>query len=92
MFSQPNLTVYFSGISADGVYQAKDFKEAMRQDGHRCTYLKQVHLDPSHWMNLAVTDVRDGKRGNSKDFFDNFIDRTNQFSDILNRGKGEICF
>jgi hypothetical protein len=52
------------------------------------TYVKQVNWDASHWMNLAVTDVKEGKIGTSKDFVTSFIERTNTFADVLNRGKG----
>ncbi len=51
-------------------------------------YLKQVNWDPSHWMNLAVTDVIEGKIGTSKEFLATFIDRKNSFADSLNKGKG----
>ena len=43
-------------------------------------------------MNLAVTDVRDGKIGSSKQYFSGFIKRTNKFSEHLNRGKGKRLF
>ena len=51
-------------------------------------YVKQVSWDASHWMNLAVTDVKDGKVATSKEFFQSFVERTNTFADVLNRGKG----
>ena len=53
-----------------------------------CMYVKQVSWDASHWMNLAVTDVKDGKIGTSKEFLQSFVERTNTFADVLNRGKG----
>jgi hypothetical protein len=46
-----------------------------------------VHWDPSHWLNLTVTDVRDGKIGTSKEYFSNLIERTNRLLEALNRGK-----
>lgn len=82
---------FYIGISADGVYQANGFKETISEDD-TSLFLKQVHWDPSHWLNLAVTDVRDGKIGSSKEYFSNFIERTNRFSEALNRGKGKCCF
>jgi hypothetical protein len=79
----------FSGISADGVYQANGSQSTIN-DNSENLFLKQVGWDASHWMNLAVTDVRDGKIGSSKEFFSKFIERTNRFSDVLNRGKGRF--
>lgn len=77
------------GISADGVYQAKGFGEVVAKDvSDDSMYVKQVSWDASHWMNLAVTDVKDGKIGTSKEFFQSFVERTNTFADVLNRGKG----
>jgi hypothetical protein len=55
----------FSGISADGVYQANGFQSTIN-DNSENLFLKQVGWDASHWMNLAVTDVRDGMIGSSK--------------------------
>ncbi len=77
----------FPGISADGVYQAKGFRQTINE-GNR-VFIKQVSWDASHWINLAVTDVRDGKIGSSEKFFSKFIERTNSFAEVLNRGKGE---
>ena len=77
------------GISADGVYQASGFRKTISQEENNL-FLKQVHWDPSHCINLAVTDVRDGKMGTSDKFFSNFIERTNRFSETLNRGKGKL--
>lgn len=78
---------YLIGVSADGVYQAHGFCDVLGE-GHARTFLRKVSWDPSHWMNLAVTDVRDGKLGSSKLFFSHFIERTNRFSEIFCRGKG----
>ena len=77
----------FSGISADGVYQAKGFRQTMNESNN--VFMKQVSWDASHWMDLAVTDVRDGKIGSSEKFLSKFIERTNRFAEVLNRGKGK---
>ena len=69
------IIAYFIGISADGVYQASGFQETISEED-RSAYLKKFHWDPSHWLNLAVTDVKDGKIGTSKEYFSNFIERT----------------
>lgn len=80
----------FPGISADGVYQAKGFRQTI-SEGNESVFMKQVSWDASHWINLAVTD-RDGKIGSSQTFFSKFIERTNRFAELLNRGKGESSF
>ena len=49
-----------------------------------------VSWDPTHYINLAVLDVRDGKKDFSKDvsqFFARFISRSNLFSTIFGRCK-----
>ena len=55
-------------------------------------YLRKVGWDAAHWIDLAVSDVKEGKVGASKEFFSNFISRTNSFADTLNRGKGYSLF
>lgn len=83
--------IIIPGTSADGVYQASGFGKVLRQDvADDSEFVKRVTWDPSHWINLAVTDVKEGKIGTSKEFFSEFIKRTNAFSDSLNRGKGEL--
>ena len=70
---------YFVGVSADGAYQAQKFKEMMSQGKPKdATLIGKVSWDPSHWFNLAVTDVKEGKTGTSKDFLSNFIEKTKQ--------------
>ena len=92
-FSIIYTSKYFEGVSADGVYQAQKFKEMMSQGKPKdATFIGKVAWDPSHWFDLAVTDVKEGKTGTSKDFLSNFIEKTNTFSGILNRGKGYNSF
>jgi hypothetical protein len=62
-----------------------------RSKPKKAAYIGNVVWDPSHWFDLAVTDVKDGKLGTSKDFLLNFIEKTNVFAGILNRGKGS-CY
>jgi hypothetical protein len=63
------------GVTADGQYQARDFYSTLltllplKDNGEFFC----VTWDPGHWMNLAVTDVRDGKIGSSTAFFKYFI-------------------
>lgn len=78
-----------TSIAADGVYQARGFRKTVNEDEDESSFIRQVGWNASHWMNLAVTDVRDGKIGSSKDFFSRFIKQTNKFADTLNRGKGK---
>ena len=59
-----NFTCKFLGISADGVYQARAFVKSVGQDEDEeieRSFIRQVVWDPSHWMNLAVTDIKDGR-------------------------------
>eukprot|EP00794_Sanderia_malayensis_P020912 gene20912-22966_t len=77
------------GASADGVYQARMFKEIVSTGKpEQAEFVGNVVWDPSHWLNLAVTDLKGGKRGLSKEFFANFVKRTNSFANALNRGIG----
>ena len=62
-----NIITYFIAISADGVYQASAFQETISEEDTGA-YLKKVYWDPSYWLNLAVTDVKDGKIGTSKKY------------------------
>ena len=83
------------GVSADGVYQANKFQEIMSQGKPKeAKFIGNVVWDPSHWFDLAVTDVKEGKTGTSKDFFSVFIEKTNSFANTLNRGKGHalLCY
>ena len=70
----------------------KDHKDDMddSRDTADTKYLKQVTWDASHWLNLAVTDLKEDKIGTSKVFFSNFVERTNVFADVLNRGEGKL--
>ena len=44
--------------------------------------------DAPHLLNLPSTDIKEGKCGNSKTFFNKFIKRGNEFNHLLSRGKG----
>ena len=45
--------------------------------------------DPSHLLNLAVCDLRDGKFGECEGvFFLRFVERCNTFATLFSRGKG----
>ena len=49
-----------------------------------------ISWDSAHFLNLAVTDVRDGKKGFPETVarhFSTFIERCNEFSHLFGRGK-----
>ena len=89
----PDLSRY-CGTTADGHYQAEDFlatihKETCREEIPQDLLFCQTTIwDASHLLNLASTDIKEGKCGNSKTFFNRFIKRANEFNHLLSRGKG----
>ena len=84
----------YCGTTADGQYQAEDFlttihKETGRENIPQESLFCQTTIwDASHLLNLASTDIKDGKCGNSETFFNKFIKRANEFNHLLSRGKG----
>ena len=92
-FSREDLTRY-CGTTADGQYQAQSFqakilKETGRENLPRSLQFCQATIwDATHLLNLASTDVRDEKTGNSGKFFKVFIERANEFNHLLSSGKG----
>lgn len=89
----PIFTIYFlgKGGTCDGQYiAAKDFAERLAERLETFDELgAAVTWDPSHFVNLAVTDVLSGKGGmESSAHLKRFITRANVFHDELNRGKG----
>ena len=83
---------YTRGLSRWSLHQASGFQDIVGGGNGNvtkdCKYLRKVGWDVAHWIDLAVSDVKEGKVGALKDFFSNFISRTNSFADTLNRGKG----
>ena len=78
------------GVAADGPYQASGFSKHLREKlGFEADdeLALPITWDSAHVLNLAVTDVRDGKT-NSGDFFRLFIKRSNIFNHTLTHGKG----
>lgn len=72
----------WQGTSCDGQYQAKELGE---------THHKEVNVkvdpefsvviwDPSHWLNLAILDLRDDKIGQSGNFLRNVVNRSKKLS------------
>ncbi len=72
--SQQDLSRY-CGTTADGQYQAEQFlstirKETWRQNLPEELLFSQTTIwDAAHLLNLAATDIKDGKVGTSSDFF-----------------------
>ena len=89
----PDLSRY-CGTTADGQYQAEDFlatihKETCREEIPQDLLFCQTTIwDASHLLNLASTDIKEGKCGNSQTFFNKFIKRANEFNHLLSKGKG----
>jgi hypothetical protein len=78
------------GVAADGPYQARGFKEYLRQAlglNDDDDIALPITWDTAHLLNLAVTDVRDGNT-KSGSFFRQFIKRCNVFNHVLANGKG----
>ena len=93
MLEEEDLS-YCQGIVADGQYQSAGFwAELTRQlpfEFDQLPTLKTffgVLWDPGHFSNLAFTDIRDGKRGDSKQFISRLIKRTNVFGTLFHSGK-----
>ena len=51
-------------------------------------FCQAVIWDATHLLNLAATDIKEGKFGESKEFFTKFIKRANEFNHMMGRGKG----
>lgn len=86
------------GFALDGQYvKSQAFKEAIRNklaadsdmDSEFCLPL---NWDAGHFINLAVVDVRDGRKNfkdsSSSRMLQNFIKRSNIFASELKMGKG----
>jgi hypothetical protein len=76
------------GVVADGQYQNEPFLRALRDQLGMSPDDKQrlpITWDPAHFLNLAVTDVRDGPEGL---MLRRFIKRTNRFASLFGRGRG----
>ena len=84
-----HLEAIWQGTCCDGQYQADGFKTTMYQE-------LGVPIDPtfsvvvwdqSHWINLAILDVKDGKVGSSSDFLSSLAKRSKNIHSIFQRGK-----
>ena len=83
----------FSGVTVDGQYVNKPFEDAIHAElgvkGSNSPFAVPVVWDASHYLNLAVVDVRDGRKGfdASTEHLQRFIQRCNTFSHLFARGK-----
>jgi hypothetical protein len=73
------------GIVADGQYQTEPFKTAVSEKLRAFDGSVPIVWDAAHFLNLAVTDVRDGPQGQP---LRRFIQRTNHFAHLFGRGRG----
>uniref|UniRef100_A0A1I8FTV9 SWIM-type domain-containing protein n=1 Tax=Macrostomum lignano TaxID=282301 RepID=A0A1I8FTV9_9PLAT len=75
------------GVIADGQYQTAPFKtaifEKLKEAG--ADYEIPINWDPAHFINLAVTNVRDSDDGEA---LQDFIDRANLFPHLFGHGRG----
>eukprot|EP00794_Sanderia_malayensis_P013290 gene13289-biopygen10600 len=77
------------GTCCDGQYQALNFKSILHaQLGIPMDEtFSEVVWDPSHWLNLSILDVRDGKRGSSESYLKRIINRAKNVHTMFQRGK-----
>jgi hypothetical protein len=79
------------GTSTDGPYQAYEFGFTIQEETGRhripeeLRFCQAVIWDATHLLNLAATDIKEGKFG---EFFTNFIKRANYFNHMMGTGKG----
>ena len=85
---------YCQGIVVDGQYQSAGLRDELKRllpfyfdvDRVLSTFFS-ILWDPGHFSDLAFTDVREGKIGNSKEFISRVIKRTNVFGVTFHSGK-----
>ena len=86
------MLCYFSGICVDGQYINKKFINAVHSllNVSQNKYAVPVMWDTAHLLNLAINDIRDGKKGFGKGslFLNRLIDRSNTFCHLMGHGKG----
>ena len=89
-----HISSLITGISCDSRYVNNTFIEHFKSEFGQLHSNSDFHLpvswDAAHYLNLAITDIRDGKKNYSqtvKAFFQRFISRSNLFSTIFGRGK-----
>eukprot|EP00794_Sanderia_malayensis_P008335 gene8335-biopygen6173 len=88
-FNKFDLASSWIGTCCDRQYQAAGFFETIHSELEQpsnSTY-SEVIWDQSHWMNLAILDVRDNKVGSSGEYLKRLINRAKNIHTMFNRGK-----
>ena len=84
-----NLKAVWQGTCCDRHYQADGFKTAVYQElGIPIDpEFSVVVWDQSHWINLAILDIKDGKIGSASDFLASLVKRSKKSHSTFQRGK-----
>eukprot|EP00112_Aurelia_sp_Birch-Aquarium-sp1_P015932 Seg357.2 transcript_id=Seg357.2/GoldUCD/mRNA.D3Y31 product="hypothetical protein" protein_id=Seg357.2/GoldUCD/D3Y31 len=84
-----DLKLQWQGTACDGQYQATEFgKTLFKELGVKADPMfSEVIWDPSHWLNLAILDIRDDKVGSSGSFLKAAINRSKNVHAMFQRGK-----
>ena len=83
------LRFSWQGTSCDGLYHATEFGATLHKELNvkADPEFSVVIWDPSHWLNLAILDIRDDKIGQSGNFLQNVVNRSKNIHAMFNRGK-----
>ena len=90
------LDFFLTGLIPDGQYVNEGFIRACKEQftsssmDHDSPFCLPVTWDAAHYLNLAIIDVREGKRDLPKccsEYLLRFIRRSNFFSLLIGRGK-----
>ena len=81
----------WTGTVCDGVYQASEFNSTLKsllipKELDQSIFFS-VLWDPAHFLDLAFSDVFEGKIGNSNAFVNRLVQRTCALHKIFQRGK-----
>ncbi|CAB4020646.1 Hypothetical predicted protein [Paramuricea clavata] len=84
-----DLKATWQGTCCDGQYQADGFKTTIYQElGVLIDPVFSVVVwDQSHWINLAILDIKDGKIGSSSGFLTSLVKRSKNIHSTFQRGK-----
>ena len=84
-----SLQQAWQGTCCDGQYQAQEFKQTLHKelDLPVDPIFSQIIWDPSHWINLSILDIRDGKLGSSASFLKRIVTRAKNIHTMFQRGK-----
>ena len=84
-----DLKSSWQGTACDGQYQAKEFGDTLHEvlNVDIDPEFSAVIWDPSHWINLAILDIRGDKIGSSSAFLKRLINRSKNIHAMFGRGK-----